>query len=124
MRFLIWGAGAIGGTMGAYLARAGHDVTFVDTVAEHVAAINADGISDHRPIAEFTQRVPAFTPETLTRRVGHDHPRDQGAPHRGRHARAAAAPERRRLRDLGAERAQRARRSPTSSARSERSARS
>lgn len=36
---LIWGAGAIGGTLGAYLARAGQDVTFVDIVPEHVAAI-------------------------------------------------------------------------------------
>ena len=32
MRCLIWGAGAIGGTLGAYLARAGHDVTMVDVV--------------------------------------------------------------------------------------------
>ena len=41
---LIWGAGAIGGTLGAYLIRAGQDVTFVDVVPEHVAAIN-----DERP---------------------------------------------------------------------------
>ena len=66
MRTLIWGAGAIGGTMGAYLARAGHDVTVVDVAAEHVAAINHDGISLTGPVAEFRQRVPAFTPETLT----------------------------------------------------------
>ena len=66
MRFLIWGAGAIGGTMGAYLARAGHDVTFVDTVEEHVAAINRDGLRITGPIAEFTARVPAFVPNTLT----------------------------------------------------------
>jgi 2-dehydropantoate 2-reductase len=65
MRFLIWGAGAIGGTMGAHLARAGHDVTFVDNVDDHVAAINRDGIRITGPIAEFTQRVPAFTPATL-----------------------------------------------------------
>ena len=65
MRCLIWGAGAIGGTMGAYLARAGHDVTMVDTVAEHVAAIERNGISITGPIAEFTARVPAFTPGTL-----------------------------------------------------------
>ena len=37
-------------------------------------------------------RVPAFTPATLTRHVGHDHPRHQGASHRGRRPRAAAAP--------------------------------
>ena len=38
-RILIWGAGAIGGSVGAWLKRAGHDITFVDVVAEHVAAI-------------------------------------------------------------------------------------
>jgi len=51
--------------MGAYLARAGHDVTVVDTVAEHVAAIERNGISITGPIAEFNARVPAFTPRTL-----------------------------------------------------------
>jgi 2-dehydropantoate 2-reductase len=66
MRFLVWGAGAIGGTMGAYLARADHDVTFVDAVDEHVAAINDRGIRITGPLAEFTQRAPAFTPTTLT----------------------------------------------------------
>ena len=35
MRFLVWGAGAIGGTIGAYLALAGHNVTFVDRAADH-----------------------------------------------------------------------------------------
>ena len=65
MRCLVWGAGAIGGTMGAYLARAGHDVTMVDTVDEHVAAINRDGIRITGPIDEFTARVPARTPDTL-----------------------------------------------------------
>ena len=65
MRFLIWGAGAIGGTMGAYLARAGHDVTFVDIVAEHVDAIEVNGIHITGPIDNFTVRAPAFTPGTL-----------------------------------------------------------
>ena len=66
MRCLVWGAGAIGGTMGAYLARTGHDVTMVDNVDEHVAAINLNGIRITGPIAEFTARVPAFTPATVT----------------------------------------------------------
>jgi 2-dehydropantoate 2-reductase len=65
MRFLIWGAGAIGGTLGAHLARAGHDVTMVDNVREHVNAIDCDGLRITGPIAEFTERVPAFTPDTL-----------------------------------------------------------
>ena len=66
MRFLVWGAGAIGGTLGAYLARAGHEVTFVDTDVDHVTAIDAIGISITGRIAEFIQLVPAFTPEALT----------------------------------------------------------
>jgi 2-dehydropantoate 2-reductase len=66
MRFLVWGAGAIGGTMGAYLARAGHDVTVVDNVAEHVAAIEGNGLRITGPIEEFTARMPAFTPQTVS----------------------------------------------------------
>jgi 2-dehydropantoate 2-reductase len=65
MRFLIWGAGAIGGTMGAHLARAGHDVTLVDNVAEHVSAIHRAGLHITGPIADFTANIPAFTPETV-----------------------------------------------------------
>ena len=66
MRCLIWGAGAIGGVLGAHLARAGHDVTLVDVVGEHVDAINRDGLRGAGPMAEFTARPPAFTPQTLT----------------------------------------------------------
>jgi 2-dehydropantoate 2-reductase len=62
---LIWGAGAIGGTIGAYLARAGHPVVLVDVVAEHVDAINERGIAIEGPIEELTQRAPAFTPDRL-----------------------------------------------------------
>ena len=65
MRLLIWGAGAIGGTMAAYLARAGHDVTLVDRVAEHVEAINRGGLRITGPIAEFTAAAPAFTPAAI-----------------------------------------------------------
>lgn len=65
MKLLVWGAGAIGGTMGAYLARAGHDVTFVDVVEEHVDAINRDGIRITGPLDEFTAQAPAFTPAAL-----------------------------------------------------------
>jgi 2-dehydropantoate 2-reductase len=65
MRWLFWGTGAIGGTLAAYLARAGHDVTAVDTVPEHVAAINRSGLTINGPIETFTQRMPAFTPDGL-----------------------------------------------------------
>lgn len=69
-RVLIWGAGAIGGTVGAYLARAhlaraGHDVTFVDVVEDHVAAIAGTGLAITGPVAAFSVKAPAFTPATL-----------------------------------------------------------
>ncbi len=51
--------------MGAFLARAGHEVTLVDTVQEHVDAINRTGLRITGPIDEFTQHMPAFTPDTL-----------------------------------------------------------
>src|SRR3954465_552827 len=66
MRSLIWGAGAIGGTLAAYLARAGGDISVVDTVVEHVDAVVRDGLRVTGPIDEFTVRVPAFTPQTLS----------------------------------------------------------
>ena len=44
MNLLIWGAGAIGGSIGAYFSRAGHGVTFVDRVQDHVDAINRAGL--------------------------------------------------------------------------------
>jgi 2-dehydropantoate 2-reductase len=66
MELLIWGAGAIGGTLGGCLARAGHQVVLVDRAADHVDAINAAGLKITGPIEEFTIRVPAFTPITLT----------------------------------------------------------
>ncbi|MBI3733086.1 MAG: NAD(P)-binding domain-containing protein, partial [Chloroflexi bacterium] len=66
MRLLVWGAGAIGGTISAYLSRAGHDLTLVDRAAEHVNAINTAGLRITGPVEEFTAHPSAFTPETLT----------------------------------------------------------
>jgi 2-dehydropantoate 2-reductase len=62
---LIWGAGAIGGTLGAYWARAGVDVLLVDKVAEHVEACRTAGLRIEGPIEEFTQIVPAATPDAV-----------------------------------------------------------
>jgi 2-dehydropantoate 2-reductase len=62
---LVWGAGAIGGTVGAYLARAGEAVLFVDRAADHVAAIARDGLQITGPIAEFRVRAPAVVPADL-----------------------------------------------------------
>ena len=62
---LIWGAGAIGGTLGAAWARAGHDVLLVDRAADHVAAMNRDGLSIEGPVEEFRQPVRAATPDEV-----------------------------------------------------------
>jgi 2-dehydropantoate 2-reductase len=59
---LIWGAGAIGGTLGAYWARAGLDVLLVDTAPEHVEFCRTRGLTIEGPIDRFTQVVPAVTP--------------------------------------------------------------
>jgi 2-dehydropantoate 2-reductase len=66
MKFLVWGAGAIGGTLGAFLARAGHDITVVDAATDHVDAISANGLRITGPIAEFTVRLTARRPDRLT----------------------------------------------------------
>ncbi|MCC7426242.1 MAG: ketopantoate reductase family protein [Alphaproteobacteria bacterium] len=67
---LIWGAGAIGGTLGAHWARAGHEVLLVDTVAEHVDACRTKGLAIFGPVAEFTAVIPAVTPDQLTGTYG------------------------------------------------------
>jgi len=66
MRFLVWGAGAIGGTIGGHLARAAHPVTLVDKERKHVEAIRDKGLKIIDPIIPFSIRVKAFTPQELT----------------------------------------------------------
>ena len=65
-RILIWGAGAIGGTAGAYLKRAGHDISFVDVVPEHVQAIRTTGLRISGPVDQFSVTAPAFLPDEVT----------------------------------------------------------
>jgi 2-dehydropantoate 2-reductase len=64
---LIWGSGAIGGTVGAYLKRAGLDVSFVDIVPEHIAAIRdpARGLAITGPVDAFSIVAPAFEPSKV-----------------------------------------------------------
>lgn len=64
---LVWGAGAIGGTVGAHLVRARHAVVFVDIVADHVAALRdpARGLRIEGPVAELRVSAPAFLPAEL-----------------------------------------------------------
>jgi 2-dehydropantoate 2-reductase len=71
MNLLVWGAGAIGGTLGAHLARAGHDVTFVDRADEHVSAINSRGLRIEGPLVEFVAHAPAVRASDLAGAFDH-----------------------------------------------------
>lgn len=62
---LVWGGGAIGGTLAAHWARAGHSVILVDIVKEHVEASRSRGIRIFGPVDEFTVKVPAVVPGEL-----------------------------------------------------------
>jgi len=68
---LIWGAGAIGGTVGAYWRRANLPVLFVDRSAEHVAAINERGLSITGPIEEFNVSAKASPPADVRGKYKH-----------------------------------------------------
>jgi ketopantoate reductase len=59
MQLTIIGAGAIGGTIGAHMIRAGHDIVFCDLDADHVRAINENGLSIEGPVENFTVKSQA-----------------------------------------------------------------
>ncbi len=56
---VIWGAGAMGGSIGSSLVRAGKEVLFVDRVREHVEAMNQRGLRLTGPVDDFTVPVQA-----------------------------------------------------------------
>ena len=109
MRYAVIGAGAIGGTVAAGLIRDGHDVLLCDADAEHVAAINSDGLRIEGPVEQLTVAAAAVHAGRAPRRPGRRPARREGAPH-GRRGRAGRAPARpRRVRRLAPERLQRGR---------------
>src|SRR5882672_4254413 len=59
-RILFIGAGAIGSYLGAFLSRAGHDVTLVDPWPEQVEAIRARGLKVTGPHEPFEARPVAL----------------------------------------------------------------
>ncbi len=63
---LVWGAGAIGGSLGAAFIRAGRDVVFVDAALDHVAALNTRGLTITGPVAPSHVEARAFAPAELT----------------------------------------------------------
>ena len=63
---LIWGAGAVGGTIGAALARAGIQVQMADVNIEHCHACSEIGLKITGPLETYLQRVPCVTPKQIT----------------------------------------------------------
>ena len=71
MKITIIGSGAIGGTLGAHMIRAGHDITLCDADEAHVAAIREHGLIIEGPVNEFTVAAHAITPEELPGQIEH-----------------------------------------------------
>ncbi|MGY3364232.1 2-dehydropantoate 2-reductase [Bradyrhizobium sp. GM2.4] len=69
-RVCIWGAGAIGGIVGAHLARAGQDVILVDVADEHVERIASQGLTIDGPMGGFSIGISATKPEGLNGKFG------------------------------------------------------
>jgi 2-dehydropantoate 2-reductase len=70
MRYVVIGAGAIGGTIGGRLAQAGHEVVLVAR-GPHLAALRARGLKLATPEGTFTLNIPAVGgPDELDLRDG------------------------------------------------------
>jgi 2-dehydropantoate 2-reductase len=65
MTIIVYGAGAIGGITGARLADARHDVLLVDKAQDHVAAMNARGLTIESRSGLVNIAVRAITPDAL-----------------------------------------------------------
>lgn len=68
MEITIIGSGAIGGVLGAYIARAGVNVVFCDIDQDHVNKIRTKGLIIEGPEDEFIIKGDACTPEELIAR--------------------------------------------------------
>lgn len=66
LKYLIAGTGGVGGSIAAFLALAGKDVTCIAR-GEHLAAIRENGLQLHSDLkGEHALRVPAYTAEEYT----------------------------------------------------------
>jgi 2-dehydropantoate 2-reductase len=59
MRFIVYGAGAIGGAIGGRLSQAGHDVSLVAR-GDHLRVLQDDGLTLVSPDGSATLRLPAI----------------------------------------------------------------
>ena len=66
MKILVYGAGAIGGTVGGYMTKAGADVVLVDKVQEHVDQMNSTGLRFTGYVGDETVPVKAILPDQMT----------------------------------------------------------
>jgi 2-dehydropantoate 2-reductase len=64
MRYVIYGAGAIGGVIGARLHQAGHEVALIARGA-HLEAIQRDGLTLTTPVEQATLRIPVASDPAL-----------------------------------------------------------
>lgn len=65
MRMIVIGTGPIGGIIGGRLARAGHDITFVDIDKQHVEAIRAKGLQVEVPDGAFNVKINIVFPDEI-----------------------------------------------------------
>jgi len=65
MRMIVIGTGPIGGIIGGRLARAGHDLTFVDVDQEHIAAIREKGLQVDIPDGSFNVKINIIFPREI-----------------------------------------------------------
>ena len=65
MRMIVIGTGPIGGIIGGRLARAGHDMTFVDVDKEHIAAIREKGLQVDVPDGPFNVKINVVFPDEV-----------------------------------------------------------
>ncbi|WP_261806226.1 2-dehydropantoate 2-reductase [Lapidilactobacillus luobeiensis] len=66
MKIAIAGAGAMGSRFGVMLSRAGNQVILIDQWAEHVAAINAKGLTVDTETGSSQVHLPAYLPAQVT----------------------------------------------------------
>jgi 2-dehydropantoate 2-reductase len=69
MRYVVVGGGAIGGTVAAYLARAGQSLLVVDRDFDHVTAIQQRGLTIRGFDETFTVPLEAVTSDDLPERI-------------------------------------------------------
>ena len=71
MNITIIGSGAIGGTLGAHMIRAGHDITLCDADATTSPPSASRGLIIEGPVNEFTVAAHAITPDELPDQITH-----------------------------------------------------